>query len=91
MERGKGGGVLKFVEGPMGVVYGREALVKGGRAFLSTCLLWWVMVLIFFFGTISGLGRILSKLFTLGYLSVQLMRKLVFLMFCLPMGGNDKV
>jgi len=38
MERGKGGGVLKFVEGPIGVVYG-EALVKGGWAFLSTCLL----------------------------------------------------
>ena len=91
MERGKGGGVLKFVEGPMGVVYGKVALVKGGRAFLSTCLLWWVMVLIVFFGMISGLGRILSKLFTLGYLSVQSRRKLVFPMFCLPMGGNDKV
>ena len=34
------------------------------------------------FGMISGLGRILSKLFTLGYLSVQTTRKFVFLMFC---------
>ena len=32
---GKGGGVLKFVGGPMGVVYG-EVLVNGGRAFLNT-------------------------------------------------------
>ena len=37
MGRGKGGGALEFVEGLMGVAYG-EALVKGGGAFLSTCL-----------------------------------------------------
>lgn len=32
---GKGGGVLKFVGGPMGVVYG-EVLVNGVRAFLNS-------------------------------------------------------
>ena len=37
MGKGNGGGALEFVEGLMGVVCG-EALVKGGRAFLSTCL-----------------------------------------------------
>ena len=37
MGRGKGGGAPEFVEGLMGVAYGK-ALVKGGRAFLSTCL-----------------------------------------------------
>ena len=38
MGRVKGGGVLKFAGGLMGVAYG-EALMKGGRAFLSICLL----------------------------------------------------
>ena len=33
----KRGGAPEFVEGLMGVAYGK-ALVKGGRAFLSTCL-----------------------------------------------------
>ena len=55
MGRGKGVGALEFVEGVMVVVYG-EVLVKGGKVFLSICLLWWGMVLIFFFGMISGLG-----------------------------------
>ena len=58
MGRGNGGGVLEFVEGLMSVVYGK-ASVKAGRTFLSTCLLWWVMALIFFFGMISGLGIII--------------------------------
>ena len=41
------------------------------------------------FGMISGLGRILSKLFTLGYMSVQSTRKLIFLTFlCLPMDAT---
>ena len=34
MMRVKGGGVLMFAGGLMGVAYG-EALMKGGRAFLS--------------------------------------------------------
>ena len=38
MMRVKGGGVLKSAGGLMGVAYG-EALMKGGRAFLSICLL----------------------------------------------------
>ena len=58
MGRGNGGGVLEFVEGLMSVVYGK-ASVKVGRTILSTCLLWWVMALIFFFGMISGLGIII--------------------------------
>ena len=53
--RGKGVGALKLVVEPMVVGYD-EVLVKGGKVFLSICLLWWGMVLIFFFGMISGLG-----------------------------------
>ena len=62
----------------MVVVYG-EVLVKGGKVFLSICPLWWGMVLIFFFGMISGLGKILLKLFIHSYLCVQPIWKLVFL------------
>ena len=36
MVRVKGGGVLKCARGLMGVAYG-EALMKGGRAYLSIC------------------------------------------------------
>ena len=54
MVRAKGGGVLKFVGGPMDVVFG-EAFMKGGRVSLSICLLWWVMVLESAFGTMGGL------------------------------------
>ena len=64
MGRGKGVGVLEFVEGLLVVVYGR-VLVKGEKVFLSICLLWWGMVLIFFFGMISGLEIICLKLFIL--------------------------
>ena len=38
MVKVKGGGVLMFAGGLMGVAYG-EALMKDGRAFLSICLL----------------------------------------------------
>ena len=38
MVRVKGGGVLMFARGLMGVASG-EALIKGGRSFLSICLL----------------------------------------------------
>ena len=38
MARVKGGGVLMFAGGLMGVAY-REALMKDGRFFLSICLL----------------------------------------------------
>ena len=37
------------------------------------------MVLVFFFGMISGLGMFLLKLFILSYFCVQLIRRLVFL------------
>ena len=78
MGKGKGGGALKFVEWLMVVVYG-EVLAKGGKVFLSICLLWWGMVLIFFFGMINELGIILSNLSILSFLCVQPIRKLVSL------------
>ena len=68
MGRGKGSGALEFVEGLMVVGYG-EVLVKVGKVFLGMCLLWWGMVLVFFFGMISGLGIILSNLSILSYFS----------------------
>ena len=38
MVRDKGGGVLKYTRGLMDVVFG-QTFVKGGRVFLSICLL----------------------------------------------------
>ena len=58
MVRVKGGGVLKYAGGLMGVDYG-EASMEGGRASLSTCLLLRVKALISTFGMIGGLGMIL--------------------------------
>ena len=58
MVRVKGGGVLKCAGGLMGVAYG-EALMKGGRASLSICLLLWVKALVSAFGMIGRLGIIL--------------------------------
>ena len=58
MVRAKRGGALKYVGGLMGVVFG-EALMKGGRAFLSICPLQWEMELVSAFGMIGGLVRIL--------------------------------
>ena len=78
MGRGKGFGALEFLEGLMVVAYG-GVLIKGGRLFLSVCLLWWEMVLVFFSGMISRLGRILLKLFILSYICVQPIKKFVFL------------
>ena len=75
----RGGGALEFVDGLMVVGYG-EVLVKGGKVSLGICLLWWGMVLVFFFGMISGLGIFLLKFFILSYFCVQLVRRLVFLM-----------
>ena len=57
MVRVKGGRALKFAR-LMGVAYG-EALMKGGRASLSTCLLLRVKALVSAFGMIGGLGIIL--------------------------------
>ena len=78
MGKEKGVGALKLVVGLMVVSYG-EVLVKGGKLSLSISLLWWGMVLVFFFGMISGLGMFLSKLFILSYFCVQLIRRLVSL------------
>ena len=54
-------------------------LVKSGKLLLNISLLWWGMVLVFYFGMISGLGVFLSKFFILNYFCVQLIRRLVFL------------
>ena len=78
MGKEKGVGALELVVGLMVVSYG-EVLVKGGKLSLSISLLWWGMVLVFFFGMISGLGMFLSKLFILSYFCVQLIRRLVSL------------
>ena len=78
MGREKGVGALELVERLMVVGYG-GVLVKGGILSLSISLLWWGMVLIFFFGMISGLEMFLLKFFMLSYLCVQPIRKLVFL------------
>ena len=90
MGRGKGGGALEFVEGLMGVVYGK-ALVKGGRAFLSTCLVWWEIVLIFFFGMRSGSGIILLKLLILSYLCSVNKEACISDVLSPPVGENDRV
>ena len=55
MGREKRVSVLELVERLMVVGYGR-VLVKGGIFTLSISFLWWGMVLVFFFGMISGLG-----------------------------------
>ena len=56
-----------------------RVLVKGGKLLLNISLLWWGMVLVFYFGMISGLGMFLSKFFILNYFCVQPIRRLVFL------------
>ena len=78
MGKEKGVGALELVVGLMVVGYG-GVLVKVGKLSLSISLLWWGMVLIFFFGMISGLVMFLSKFFTLSYFCVQLIKRLVFL------------
>ena len=60
------------------MVHGR-VLVKGGKVLLSISLLWWGVVLVFFFGMISGLGMFLLKFFILSYFCVWLRGRLVFL------------
>ena len=75
----KGVGALELVVGPLVVGYG-GVLVKGGKLSLSISMLWWGVVLVFFYGMISGLGMSLLKVFILIYFYVQLVRRLVFLM-----------
>ena len=52
------------------VVGNGGVLVKGGKLLLNISLLWWGMVLVFYFGMISGLGMFLSKFFILNYFCV---------------------
>ena len=69
----KGVGALELVVGPLVVGYG-GVLVKGGKLSLSISMLWWGVVLVFFYGMISGLGMSLLKVFILIYFCVQLVR-----------------
>ena len=78
MGKEKGVGALELVVGLMVVCYG-GVLVKGGKLSLSISLLWWGMVLVFFFGMISGLRMFHSKFFILSYFCVWLIWRLVFL------------
>ena len=55
MERVKGGGILKNVEGPTGVVFG-VVLMMVGKGSPNIWFLWWVMAPAFFLGMIGGLG-----------------------------------
>ena len=57
MVRVKGGDVQKCAGGLMDVAFG-EAFMKGGRFFLSICLLQWVMAPISASGMIGELGII---------------------------------
>ena len=62
--------------------------MKGGKVFLSICLLWWGMVLVFFFDMISGLGIILLKLFILSY-SCSANNKTCISEVLIPLVGDD--
>ena len=77
MGKEKGVGALEFLVGLMVVGYGR-VLMKGGKLSLSISLLRWGMILVIFFGTISGLVIFLSKFCILSYFCVQLIRRLAF-------------
>ena len=68
-----------------------EVLVKGGRLFLSICLLWWGMVLVFFSSMISGLGRILLKRFILSYMCSTNKEACIFEVLSPLVGDNDRV
>ena len=78
MERVKGGGLLKNVEGPMGVAFGM-VLMLVGRGSPNTWLLWWVIVPAFVFGMMGVLGIPHLKFSILNYMLVPVTRKPVFL------------
>ena len=71
---------MKFVQGPMCVVYG-VVLTMDGRASPNMWPWWWVMALLFFFGMIGGLGITHLKCSILSCMHVQMTRKFAFLMF----------
>ena len=74
----------------MVVVYG-GVLGKGGKVLLSICLLWWGMVLLFFFGMISGLEMFLLKFSILNYLCSTNKEAFISDVLSPPVVGNDKV
>ena len=78
MGKEKGVGALELVVGLMVVAYG-GALAKDGKLSQSISLSWWGIVLVFYFGMISGLGMFFSKFFILSYFCVQLIRRIVSL------------
>ena len=65
--------------------------MKGGKVLLSICLLWWGMVLVLFFGIISGLGMFLLKFSILGYLCSANKEAFISKVLSPPMGVNDRV
>ena len=78
MERVKGGGILKNVEGPTGVVFD-VVLMTVGRGSPNIWLLWWGMAPALFFGMIGGLGTPLLKCSILSYMRALMTRKPTFL------------
>ena len=90
MGKENGLGALELVVGLLVVGYGR-VLVKGGKLSLSISLLWWGMVLAFFFGMISGLGKILLKLLILNYLCLANKEDYISEVLSPPVGDNDSI
>ena len=85
---GKGGWCTRVCR--MVVVYG-GVLGKGGKVLLSICLLWWGMVLLFFFGMISGLEMFLLKFSILNYLWSTNKEAFIFEVLSPSMGVNNGV
>ena len=74
----------------MVVVYG-EVLVKGGKVFLSICLLQWGMVLAFFFGMISRLGKILLNSYPQLFVCPANKEACISEVLSPPVGDNDSI
>ena len=65
--------------------------MKGGKVFLSICLLWWGMVLIFFLGMVSGLGIILLKLYPQLFVCLANKEACISEVLSLLVGDNDSM
>ena len=78
MERVKGSGILKYAEGPMGVVFD-VVLMMVGRGSPNIWLLWWGVAPALFFGMIGGLGKPHLKCSILSYMRALMTRKPTFL------------
>ena len=74
----------------MCVIFG-EALMKGGRAFLSICPLQWMMELVFAFGMIGGLVRILQKIAILSFICSAVKDACISEVLWAPEGGSVRV